>query len=111
MTQLIPPNYGIIDGTAFYVNEVVPAGGRLPQVKQYVAHAYLFSIPFFIFLLFTPLASPHPDCYDPFCNFFCCRSSVSVYIARPSPTPMEVSTSGDASRFKSSSPVEGVAAN
>ena len=30
VTQLIPPNYGIVDGTAFYVNAVVQ--GRLPQV-------------------------------------------------------------------------------
>lgn len=28
VTQLIPPNYGIVDGTAFYVNAVVQ--GRLP---------------------------------------------------------------------------------
>ena len=31
VTQLIPPNYGIVDGSAFYVHEVVK-GGRLPQV-------------------------------------------------------------------------------
>ena len=31
VTQIIPPNYGIIDGSAFYVHAVVQ-GGRLPQV-------------------------------------------------------------------------------
>ena len=31
VTQIIPPNYGIIDGSAFYVHAIVQ-GGRLPQV-------------------------------------------------------------------------------
>lgn len=31
VTALIPPNYGIIDGNAFYVNEIVV--GRIPQVR------------------------------------------------------------------------------
>lgn len=31
VTQLIPPNYGIVDGSAFYVHAVVQ-GGRLPHV-------------------------------------------------------------------------------
>lgn len=31
MTQLIPPNYGIIDGTAFYVTAAI-VGTRIPQV-------------------------------------------------------------------------------
>lgn len=30
VTELIPPNYGIVDGEAFFVNQIVV--GNLPQV-------------------------------------------------------------------------------
>ena len=33
MTQVIPPNYGIVDGMAFYVTMCVK-GNRQPQVKM-----------------------------------------------------------------------------
>lgn len=32
VTELIPPNYGIIDGEAFFVNQIVM--GTLPQVTE-----------------------------------------------------------------------------
>ncbi|GAX78377.1 hypothetical protein CEUSTIGMA_g5819.t1 [Chlamydomonas eustigma] len=35
VTQLIPPNYGIVDGTSFYVHAVVQ-GGRIPQIGDRV---------------------------------------------------------------------------
>lgn len=31
VTELIPPNYGIVDGEAFFVNQVVI--GKPPQVR------------------------------------------------------------------------------
>ena len=33
VTQLIPPHYGIIDGTAFYVTTAI-AGSITPQVRR-----------------------------------------------------------------------------
>ncbi len=38
VTSLIPPNYGIVDGDAFYVNAVVV--GSLPQVRRVARHCY-----------------------------------------------------------------------
>lgn len=40
MTQLIPPNYGIIDGDAFYVNELVtgPAPRQGDRVRCEAVH-------------------------------------------------------------------------
>ena len=32
VTELIPPNYGIVDGEAFFVNQIVI--GNLPQVTE-----------------------------------------------------------------------------
>lgn len=32
VTELIPPNYGIVDGEAFFVNQIVV--GNLPQVTH-----------------------------------------------------------------------------
>ena len=42
MTELIPPNYGIVDGNAFFINQVVI--GKPPQVSNNVAkHALLYA--------------------------------------------------------------------
>ena len=35
VTQIIPPNYGIVDGNAFYVHDVV--AGRVPALGDHVA--------------------------------------------------------------------------
>lgn len=42
MTELIPPNYGIVDGNAFFINQVVM--GKPPQVSSQVAkHVFLYT--------------------------------------------------------------------
>ena len=46
VTQLIPPNYGIVDGSAFYVHAVVQ-GGRLPQVGRWDRQGHPLSEPRF----------------------------------------------------------------
>ena len=43
VSELIAPNYGIVDGEAFFVNQVV--AGRLPQVNRRMSkHTRLFHI-------------------------------------------------------------------
>jgi hypothetical protein len=32
VTQIIPPNYGVVDGDAFYIEQLVVPGSRVPKV-------------------------------------------------------------------------------